>query len=187
MRRIIPLWALVGAACATSHSDLVRPRPQGEYRVGVEDVLEIAVWHEPELTRVVPVRPDGMISMPLLGQVKAAGRTPSEIQQNLTQALGRYVQDPQVAVLVREVNGSRVYVLGEVHKPGAFPLRGELTVVQALALAGGVGDYAGNDVVWLRKKPDGHEERISLSYRDLVKGEAGGALWLGAGDVLYVP
>ncbi len=188
MRRLWLLCALLAAACASSRpSEIAKPRPMTEYRIGREDVLEVAVWHEPELTRVVPVRPDGKISLPLVGELEAAGKTPTELQQALSGTLARYVQDPQVAVLVREVNGPKVFVLGEVHKPGSFALRGSLSVVQALALAGGRDEYAGDEVVWLRQKPDGKEERVSLSYGDLVKGEAGGALWLGAGDVLYVP
>jgi polysaccharide export outer membrane protein len=159
----------------------------GEYRIGREDVLEVVVWHEPELTRVVPVRPDGKISIPLAGEVEAAGKTPAELQAGLTSALSPYIQDAAVAVLVREINAARVYVLGEVTRPGGFPLRGPMTVMQAIAVAGGRSEFAKDEVVWLREETGGKTRRVSLSFDDLVKGEAVGALWLKAGDVLYVP
>jgi polysaccharide export outer membrane protein len=180
---------LILSACATSKgSERAAARPEaGEYRIGREDVLEVVVWHEPELTRVIPVRPDGRISLPLAGEIEAAGKTPAELQLGLAKALSPYIQDATVAVLVREINASRVFVLGEVARPGGFPLRGPMTVVQAVALAGGRTPFGGNEVVWLRQKPDGGADRISLSFKDLVKGEAAGALWLRGGDVLYVP
>jgi polysaccharide export outer membrane protein len=187
-----PNWAvLAGAmlcsACASTHAG-PPPRPDlGEYRIGREDVLEVVVWHEPELTRVVPVRPDGRISLPLVGELEAAGRTPAELQATVSRALDSYVRDTRVAVVVREINGSRVFVLGEVTKPGGFALRGPLSVVQAIALAGGRTEFAKDEVVWLRQLPAGKTERVSLSFRDLVQGEAAGALWLRPGDVLYVP
>lgn len=180
---------LVLAACASSKpSGRAADRPDaGEYRIGREDVLEVVVWHEPELTRVVPVRPDGKISLPLAGEVEAAGKTPAELQSGLTKALAPYVQDAAVAVLVREINASRVYVLGEVTRPGGFPLRGPMTVMQAIAVAGGRTEFAKDEVVWLRQEAGGKTGRVSLSFGELVKGEAAGALWLRPGDVLYVP
>ena len=92
-----------------------------------------------------------------------------------------------MAVLVREINGARVFVLGEVTSPGGFPLRGPMTVMQAIALAGGRSEFAKDEVVWLRQQTGGKTDRVSLSFGDLVKGEAAGALWLRPGDVLYVP
>jgi polysaccharide export outer membrane protein len=179
---------LAAAGCAsTAKSERPGERPDaGEYRIGREDVLEVVVWHEPELTRVIPVRPDGKISVPLAGELEAAGKTPAELQTTLAKSLGSYIRDPSVAVLVREINGPRVYVLGEVTRPGGFPLRGPMSVVQAIALAGGKTEFAGGGVRWLRQKPDGKTDRVELSFDDLVKGEAAGALWLRGGDVLYV-
>src|SRR6516165_3335733 len=136
-----PSWAamagvLLVSACASGPKPRPGERPDlSEYRIGKEDVLEVVVWHEPELTRVVPVRPDGRISLPLAGEVEAAGRTPAELQAKVSHALEPYIRDGKVAVLVREINGTRFFVLGEVTKPGAFPLRGPTSVVQAIALA----------------------------------------------------
>jgi polysaccharide export outer membrane protein len=180
--------ALLASACASDRGAKPAERPDmGEYRIGREDVLEVVVWHEPELTRVVPVRPDGRISLPLVGELEAAGRTATELQASVTKALSPFVRDTQVAVLVREINASRIFVLGEVTKPGGFALRGPLSVMQAIALAGGRTEFAKDEVVWLRQQPAGRTERVSLSFRDLVQGEAAGALWLRPGDVLYVP
>ena len=182
------LLAALAAGCAGSRpSELPADRPEAAYRIGREDVLEVVVWHEPELTRVVPVRPDGKISLPLAGELVAAGKTPAELQTELTHVLSPYIKDTSVAVLVREINGPKVFVLGEVHHPGSFPLRGPLSVVQAIALAGGRGDFAGDDVVWLRQGKDGKSDRVRLSFDEMVKGEVAGALWLRSGDVLYVP
>ena len=180
---------VVLAACATTQPPAkLADRPeQGEYRIGREDVLEVVVWHEPELTRVVPVRPDGRISLPLAGEVEAAGRTPTELQTKVSQALQPYIRDGKVAVVVREINGTRFFVLGEVTKPGGFPLRGPMSVVQAIALAGGRTEFAKDELVWLRQQAGGKTERVPLSFRELVKGEVAGALWLRPGDVLYVP
>jgi polysaccharide export outer membrane protein len=188
-RMALVVLAALEAGCA-SHAvtQLEKATPEaGEYRIGREDVLEVVVFHEPELSRVVPVRPDGRISLPLCGEVEAAGKTPAELQEGLTHTLSTYVHEPSVAVLVREINASKVFVLGEVARPGGFPLRGPMSVMQAMALAGGRTPFAGDEVVWLRQQADGREVRQTLSFGDLVKGEAAGALWLRGGDVLYVP
>ena len=188
-----PSWAamagvLLVSACASGPKPRPGERPDlSEYRIGKEDVLEVVVWHEPELTRVVPVRPDGKISIPLAGEIEAAGKTPRELQATVTHALDPWIRDTQVAVLVREINGAKVFVLGEVTKPGGFALRGPLSVMQAIALAGGRTEFAGDEVVWLRQLAAGKTDRVALSFRELVQGEAAGALWLRPGDVLYVP
>jgi polysaccharide export outer membrane protein len=187
-RSLLVVTLLTTAACAgAGKGERPTPRPTSEYRIGLEDVLEIAVWREPELSRTMPVRPDGKIAMPLVGEVEAAGLTPNELQAKLKDSLSPYVKDVAVTVMVREVNGPRFYVLGEVPRPGGFPLRGSLTVTQALALAGGRGEFASNDVVWVRQKHDGHTERVRLSFKELVQGQAEGPLWLAPGDVIFVP
>jgi len=179
---------VAAAGCASTKVSRMAAEPQrGEYRIGKEDVIEVVVFREPELSRVVPVRPDGKISLPLAGEMDAAGKTAAELQRGIAKVLGAYVREPAVSVLVREINATRVFVLGEVVRPGGFPLRGPMTVVQAIAIAGGRTPYAGDRVVWLRDKQDGKPEKATLSFRDLVKGEESGELWLASGDVLYVP
>jgi polysaccharide export outer membrane protein len=188
MRRTSLAVPLLALACAsTSPGDRVSTKPPTEYRIGREDVIEIVVWHEPDLTRVMPVRPDGYIALPLAGEIEAAGKTPAELRDALSKALDPYVKDPSVAVLVREINGPRFSVLGEVARAGTFPLRGAMSVTQGLATAGGPNEFAGDEVVWLRQNPEGKADRVKLSMKELVRGEAEGALWLGPGDVLYVP
>lgn len=176
------------AACAsTGVKPMSAAPPEGEYHIGKEDVIEVVVFREPELSRVVPVRPDGKISLPLAGELEAAGKTPAELQQGIRTRLASWVHEPAVSVLVREINATRVFVLGEVVRPGGFPLRGPMTVVQAIALAGGRTPYAGDRLVWLRERRDGSTEKATLSFRELVKGEAKGGIWMAGGDVLYVP
>jgi len=188
-RSLLAACVLGASGCATTNvTPMTDDAPEsGEYRIGKEDVLDVVVFREPELSRVVPVRPDGRISLPLAGEVEAAGKTASELGQGLTRMLAPYVHDATVSVVVREVNASRVFVLGEVVRPGGFPLRGPMSVVQAIALAGGRTPYAGGSVVWLRQKADGSSSRATLSFDDMVKGEVKGAVWLQGGDVLYVP
>jgi len=178
---------VLASACAHADPELAAERPDPEYHIGREDVLEVVVWHEPELTRVVPVRPDGKISLPLVGEVEAAGQTPAELQQALARSLAPYIRDASVAVVVREINASRFYVLGEVTHPGGFPLRGTVSVVQAIAMAGGRTEFGGDRIDWLRQQPDGKVKRVRLSFGELVKGEVAGALSLRGGDVIYVP
>jgi polysaccharide biosynthesis/export protein len=187
MRRMSLLLSLLAVGCAsTTKGDRVASQPPSEYRIGREDVLEIVVWHEPELTRVMPVRPDGFIALPLAGEIQAAGKTPAELKSALTQALSPYVKDAAVAVLIREINGPRFSVMGEVVRAGTFPLRGAISVTQAIATAGGTNEFAGDEVLWLRQRADGKQERVRLSLKELVEGEAEGALWLSPGDALYV-
>ncbi len=178
--------AVLGCA-STGVVPMADTPPEREYHIGKEDVLEVVVYREPELSRVVPVRPDGKISLPLAGEVDAAGKTPEELQKGIAELLAGWVHEPAVSVLVREINASRVFVLGEVVKPGGFPLRGPMTVVQAIALAGGRTPYAGDRVTWLRERKDGSTEKATLSFDERVKGEAKGGFWLAGGDVLYVP
>ncbi len=187
MRRTTLLLSLLALACATTQSDRVATEPPSEYRIGREDVLEIVVWREPELSRVMPVRPDGFIALPLAGDIEAAGKTPGELRDELTRKLAPYVRDASVAVLVREINGPRFSVLGEVAKSGTYPLRGATSVTQALATAGGPGEFAGDKVIWTRHTADGKQQHVKLSLKELMQGEAEGALWVSPGDVLYVP
>ncbi|HET6437308.1 MAG TPA: polysaccharide biosynthesis/export family protein [Anaeromyxobacter sp.] len=178
----------VSGCASTNVTRMANDGPDGgEYRIAKEDVLEVVVYREPELSRVVPVRPDGRISLPLAGEMEAAGKTPSELQRGIVQGLTPYVHDATVAVLVKEINGSKVFVLGEVVHPGEFPLRGPMSVVQAIAVAGGRTPYAGDRIVWLRQRGAGNTDKATLSFDELMKGEAQGGLWLKGGDILYVP
>jgi polysaccharide export outer membrane protein len=162
------------------------PAQQAEYHIGREDVLDVAVWHDPELSKTVPVRPDGMISLPLLGELQAQGKTAPELAQEIQQKLTPYVANPHVAVMLKEINAPRFSVIGEVQKPGTFPLRGDVNVLQALAQAGGFNPFADQNGIVLVRQNGGKTERYQVRYSDLVTGD-GSAVLLDAGDTLYVP
>jgi polysaccharide export outer membrane protein len=153
-----------------------------EFRLAKEDVVEVTVWKEPDLSRTVPVRPDGKISLPLVGDVKAEGLTPAQLEQELKGKLAPLVRDPRVTVIVHDVNGSRVYVTGMVTHPGAFPLRGPMDVLQALAMAGGLAEFADRGEITVLHA-DG--TRHVVDYDDLVQGKT--RRQLNAGDTVVVP
>ena len=153
-----------------------------EYRLAKEDVVEVSVWKEPDLSRTVPVRPDGKITLPLLGDVPAEGLTPAQLGKSVQDKLSPLVRDPRVTVIVHDVNGSRIYVTGMVTRPGAFPLRSHMTVLQALAMAGGLAEFADRGEITVLHA-DG--TRHVVAYDDLVNGKV--RRQLSAGDTVVVP
>jgi polysaccharide export outer membrane protein len=175
--------AVFGPGCAhhaQSHSDEVQQVQ--EFRLAKEDVVEVSVWKEPELSRTVPIRPDGKITLPLVGDVVAEGLTPSQLEKMVQNKLSPLVRDPRVTVIVHDVNGSRVYVTGMVTRPGAFPLRSHMTVLQALAMAGGLAEFADRGEITVLHA-DG--TRHVVDYDDLVNGKV--RRQLAAGDTVVVP
>jgi polysaccharide biosynthesis/export protein len=190
------LW-LVTAAAASSAAPAPKPAPktiaQGEspdtYAIGVGDVLEISVWKNPDLSVTVPVRPDGRISVPLLGDVQAAGVTPLALKTVLTNGFRDYITAPGVSVVVKEVNSQKIYVTGEVAKPGAYDLRSRTKVMQALAMAGGLTAYAKRRVIVLRDGQGGHSDRrIEVDLGDIISGRRPeDNIALQPGDTLVVP
>ena len=119
-----------------------RRRADPNYVIGGQDVLDISVWKEAELTRTVPVRPDGKISLPLLNDVQAAGLTPTQLAAQITESLKKFVTNPQVTVIVTQINSQRIYILGEVNRAGAYPLLPNMTILQGLSSAGGFTQFA---------------------------------------------
>jgi polysaccharide export outer membrane protein len=182
-------WAVVGvlllAGCAHKPAMKVDNSDQ-PYRIGREDVLDVAVWRDADLSRTLPVRPDGYISMPMTGDVLAAGKTPTELAEEIKTRLQPYVQEPRVTVIVREVNSSRVFVTGEVTRPGAYPLRGRVSVIQAIALAGGFTDFANSDGITVLRS-DGQGGQIPVRYSDLLSPDGGQDVILRPGDTIVVP
>ncbi|TMB25920.1 MAG: sugar ABC transporter substrate-binding protein [Deltaproteobacteria bacterium] len=157
-------------------------QPVREYRIAREDVVEVSVWKEPDLSRTLPVRPDGKITLPLVGDLDAAGKTPAELESAVQQKLSGLVRDPRVTVLVRDINGSRVYVTGMVAHPGAFALRSSMDVLQALAMAGGLAEFADRGEIAILHA-DG--TRHVVDYDDLVNGKV--RRKLSSGDTVVVP
>jgi polysaccharide export outer membrane protein len=160
-----------------------------DYVIGPEDMLQITVWKNESLSRALPVRPDGKISLPLLHDVQAAGLTPMQLQEKLATALGEFMPNPEVSVTVTDVRSYRVSVLGEVQRPGVLQLRSTTTVLEAIALAGGFRDFASpGKIVILRKNGDGQTEKIPFNYNRVVKdNRADGNVNLKSGDVVVVP
>jgi polysaccharide biosynthesis/export protein len=178
--------ALLAVAAGCAHGGVSSKdedvQPIREYRLAREDVVEVSVWKEPELSRTVPVRPDGKITLPLIGDVHAEGMTPAELENNVQKKLSPLVRDPRVTVIVHDVNGSRVFVTGMVTRPGAFPLRSSMDVLQALAMAGGLAEFADRGEITVLHA-DG--TRHVVDYDDLVQGKA--RRTLRAGDTVVVP
>ncbi len=164
-----------------------------EFRLGPEDVLEIAVWKNQDLTKTVAIRPDGLISMPIIGDVQASGLSANELAQRIAERLKQFVQNPSVSVNVKELNSYSVYVMGEVAKPGKFQLKSYVTVLQAVSMAGGFTEYAKkNKMQVVRTVSNGNhkvrESHIPIRYEELVAGksEAGNIILL-SGDTVVVP
>jgi polysaccharide export outer membrane protein len=150
-------------------STVVRP---DSYVIGAEDVISVYVWKEPDMSKSVPVRPDGMISLPLVGEVKAAGYTPVQLQDVLAAAMKKFVSDPQVTVVVEKISSLSFNIVGEVTHPGYFPLTRRMTVLDAIAMAGGFKDFAKTKKVYvLRTAANGNQERLPFNYKDVIHGK----------------
>lgn len=158
-----------------------------DFVIGPEDVLGIVFWGEAELSGDVTVRPDGRVTLPVIGELAAAGVQPGELQQQILALAGKYINDPNVTVVVRTVNSRKIYVTGRVADPGTFDLRGPMTVMQALALAGGLTDYAdGKNITILRRGPD--SPVLRFNYRDVARGrKLEQNIVLRPGDTVVVP
>lgn len=183
-------WALAafGLVAGCAHETTPPPStPTAEYRIGKEDVVAVEVWKDPALSAKEPVRPDGKISLPMIGDIVAEGRTAKELQKEITAKLAPMVNEPVVAVMVSEINAAKFFVLGEVAHPGSYPVRGAMNVLQALALAGGPTEYANRGgIVVIRHDDAGKESRYNVNYREVVSGKAQ-AIQLVPGDTVFVP
>jgi len=158
------------------------------YVIGPEDVLDVNVWKEPDVSRTVPVRPDGKISLPLINDVQAAGMTPPELAKSVSEQLRKFVTDPQVTVIVTAINSQRVFVVGEVLRAGAFPLIPGMTVLQALSSAGGFTTFANVKNIRVMRQVNGKRVELPFNYRQVVKGDKGGEdIVLQPGDTVIVP
>jgi polysaccharide export outer membrane protein len=158
------------------------------YLIGPEDVLDINVWKEPDMTRSVPVRPDGKISLPLINDVEASGLTPQQLASNLTDKLRKFLTDPQVTVIVTTINSQRVFVVGEVLRAGGFTLTPGMTVLQILANAGGFTTFANVKKIHVMRVVNGKHTDLPFNYREVVKGDKPDQnIKLEPGDTVVVP
>ena len=158
-----------------------------EYQIGPEDVLDISVWKNPELSRTVPVRPDGKVSLPLLNDFRAAGLTPSDLREQLVARLSEFVPTPEVSVIVREVHSRKVAVVGAVKTAGRYELKSPMTVLEAIALAQGFTDFAARDRIVVLRQSGGTTTRIPFNYRKIADGMEQENFFVRPGDIVVVP
>ena len=181
------------AATATTATDVsVQPAKAAtadpNYSIGPEDVLTIDVWKEPEISRTVPVRRDGKISLPLLNDVQAAGLTPTQLSTEIEGKFHATVVNPQVTVIVTQMSSQRIYILGQVTRGGAYPLVPDMTAVQALSIAGGFTPFANLKKIYIMRSENGQDKVFPLNYKDVVTGRKSQEnIHLKAGDTIVVP
>jgi polysaccharide biosynthesis/export protein len=180
---------VAGSPLASSNTQVEVDPTKEEFVLGTGDILAVNVWKEPEVSRVVPVRSDGRISLPLVGEIQAGGRTPKQLESEITARLKDFVSEPEVTVIVQEIRSQRFNVLGMIMRPGSYTLTKPMTVLDAIALAGGFRDFAKQkDIYVLRRNPGGKQSRLPFNYKDVVKGrnsEQNTALE--SGDTVVVP
>jgi polysaccharide export outer membrane protein len=170
------------AAAQAAHSD-------DTYVIGANDVLAINVWKEPDVSRSVPVRSDGKISLPLVGELQASGQTPRQLEQEITKRLQSYISEPEVTVIVTDSKSQKINILGMVARPGAYLLTSSTTVLDAVAMAGGFKDFAKQKSIYvLRQGTDGAQKRIPFNYKEVIKGKNPEQnIRLQAGDTVVIP
>jgi len=190
--RVLLLTAIAGAflVAGPSRAQEAAPNLNEDYVLGVEDHLSIAVWKESELssnTRAIIIRPDGKITFPLVGDIQAAGRTPKQLTDDLTKVLTKYIKDPVVTVTVDEINSFKVAVVGEVTTQGVLTLRRRTRLLEAIALSGGLSQYADKSNLVLIRTDGGKETRTRVDYRKVLSGEKPELnMFLKPGDILIV-
>ena len=195
---LITACALLVSGCATKSVDDFQKvaanysAPDGEYKVGVDDRLQISVWRNPDLSLTVPVRPDGMVSMPLIGDVQAGGRTPNQIAEAIRQKLSLYIRDPNVTVIPIELRSheflSRVRITGAVRAARSIPYRQGMTVLDAVLEAGGLSDFAAPNRAKLYRKIDNRTEVLNIDLGDILnKGKLETNVILVPGDIITIP
>lgn len=159
------------------------------YVIGAEDLLSVTVWKEPDVSNPsVPVRPDGKVSLPLLGDVEAAGKTPSQLADDVTTRLKKFIEEPRVTVVVIGMNSRRVFILGEVNKPGPTGMSANMTVLQAISAAGGPTAYANTKKITVMRTENGKQNRYLFNYKEVIKGNNQDQnIILKPGDTIVVP
>jgi polysaccharide export outer membrane protein len=153
------------------------------YVIGTEDVVIVNVWHEPEMSRALTVRPDGKISIPLAGEFQAAGETAADLEGAITKKLTSLIQNPQVTVIVQEIKSKRFNIMGEVNRPGTYPLQPEMTIIDAVALAGGLRDFAKPKKMYVLRG----NSKIPVNYKEVIGGKLEANLKLESKDTVVVP
>jgi len=164
--------APAATAAPSVESPVTAAKPHDDtFVIGNDDVLAINVWKEPDISRAIPVRSDGKISLPLVGEVQAAGQTPAALEKEIAGKLKSYISEPEVTVMVQQVNSQKFNILGQVVRPGAYVIANSPTVLDAIALAGGFRDFAKQKSIYvLRQGPSG-ETRLAFNYKEVIQGK----------------
>jgi polysaccharide export outer membrane protein len=163
--------ATTTSSASTSAAEIGSKPHDDIFVIGNDDVLAINVWKEPDISRSIPVRSDGKISLPLAGEIQAAGQTPLKLEGDIARKLQNYISEPEVTVMVQQINSEKFNILGQVARPGSYPLTNSATVLDAIALAGGFRDFAKQKSIYiLRQKSPGGQSRMSFNYKDVIKG-----------------
>jgi polysaccharide export outer membrane protein len=157
------------------------------FRIGPEDVLDVQVWKNADLSRIVPVRPDGMISLPLVNDIQAAGLTPTDLRQQITQRLAEFVPSPEVSVIVREVHSVKVAVLGAVRMPGHYEVKSAATVLEMIARAQGLTEFADRGRIVVLRQNGTTTTRMPFNYRKVAEGSEQDNFPVRSGDIIVVP
>lgn len=189
MRNSFKYIALLALSTGFASSAMGQEPVDRAYTVQPGDILEISVWKEEDLQREVLVRPDGRFSFPLVGDLDATGKTVSDLRDEISASLQKYIPDLVVTVTVKSILGNKIYVLGQVNNPGEFVVNPRVDVMQALSMAGGTTAFAAlNDIVVLRRNGDGSQSAIRFAYKDVEKGRSlEQNIVLNVGDVVVVP
>jgi polysaccharide biosynthesis/export protein len=177
--------ASTAASAGAASSNATLP---ADYVIGPDDVLSIVYWRDKDMTGDVAVRPDGNISLPLLNDVHAAGLTPTQLRDRLVEASKKYIEDPSVTVVVKQMNSRKVFITGEVAKPGPYPLTGPTTVLQLISIAGGLRDYAESKKIIVVRNENGKQTTLPFNYKDVVsRKNLKQNIELKPGDTVIVP
>jgi len=175
-------------ATTSKANNPVSTATDAEYVIGPQDVVRIDVWKEPEVSRTIPVRPDGKVSLPLLNDIQASGLTALQLGKAIREGLTKYMTNPEVTVTVAEINSRRIYITGEVARAGAFPLLPNMTVLQALSSAGGFTLFAKRTSIYVLRNEGGKQVKHPFNYKEVVKGKNQDEnILLQPGDVIVVP
>jgi polysaccharide biosynthesis/export protein len=183
--------AVAHAQCLTTGSAAPHGYGDSEFKLGPDDVIQISVYQEKDLDTTVPVRPDGKISIPLIGEMPASGKTAIELQKEIAQRYTRFYAEPAVTVIVKEINSPKVSVLGEVKSPGTYKIKDRATILDAIAMAGGLTEYAKKDNIRLIRQDGGERRTLKIKLDDQIKsdqakGRRSGPCYVLPYDTIYV-
>jgi polysaccharide export outer membrane protein len=175
----------------SSPSEVPAPRPaidNPNYLIGAEDELSVSIWREPDISRSVPVRPDGKISLPLVNDIQAVGLTPMQLGAEITTRLKKFIADPQVTIIVTRINSQRIFILGEVPRAGSYPMLPNMTILEALSSAGGLTAFAKQTKIHVLRTEDGKQQSLPFNYKEVVHGQHPEQnIALKPGDTIVVP